>query len=40
LIAHTPANLISLLLLVLALGVIAGLRVYLQRFYNRARATL
>jgi membrane protein CcdC involved in cytochrome C biogenesis len=40
LIAHTPANLISLLLLVLALGVIAGLRFYLQRFYNRARATL
>jgi hypothetical protein len=38
--AHTPANLISILLLVLALGVIAGLRVYLQRFYNRARATL
>ena len=37
---HTTAGLISLLLLVLAVGVIAGLRAYLQRFYIRARATL
>jgi hypothetical protein len=37
---HTTAGLISLLLLVLAVGVIAGLRAYLQAFYNRARATL
>jgi hypothetical protein len=39
-IAHTAAGLISVLLLVLAVGVIAGLRVYLQRAYDRARATL
>jgi hypothetical protein len=37
---HTTSGLVSLLLLVLAVGVIAGLRVYLQRVYNRARATL
>jgi hypothetical protein len=32
--------LISTLLLVLALGVIVGLRAYLQRVYARERATL
>jgi len=35
-----PAALISTLLLVLALGVIVGLRAYLQRVYARERATL
>jgi hypothetical protein len=39
-IAHTTAGLISLVLLVLAVGVIAGLRAYLQRAYDQARATL
>jgi|SRR5271165_5278172 len=39
-IPHTTAGLISLLLLVLAVGVIAGLRAYLQRVYDKARATL
>ena len=39
-IVHSTAGLISLLLLVLAVGMIAGLRAYLQRFYDRARATL
>lgn len=39
-IVPTTAGLISLLLLVLAVGMIAGLRVYLQRVYDRARATL
>jgi hypothetical protein len=40
LIVHTTAGLISLLLLVLAVGIIVGLRVYLQRVYDQARATL
>ena len=35
-----PAALISTLLLVLALGVIVGLRTYLQRVYTRERGTL
>ena len=35
-----PATLVSTLLLVLALGVIVGLRAYLQRVYARERASL
>lgn len=35
-----PAGLISMMLLVLAVGVIFGLRLYLQRVYTRERATL
>ena len=38
--AHTPAGLISTLLLVLAVGMIFGLRAYLQRVYQRERAAL
>ncbi|MBV8223288.1 MAG: DUF1453 family protein [Candidatus Eremiobacteraeota bacterium] len=38
--AHSPAGLISTALLVLAVGVIFGLRVHLQRVYDRERATL
>jgi len=38
--AHGPAGLISMALLALAVGVIFGLRAYLQRAYTAARATL
>ena len=38
--AHGPAGLISTILLVVAVGVIVGLRAHLQRLYNRERATL
>jgi len=38
--AHGPAGLISMALLALAVGVIFGLRAYLQRVYTAARATL
>ncbi len=38
--AHGTAGLISMALLVLAVGVITGLRAYLQRVYERERAAL
>jgi len=35
-----PVGLISIALLVVAVGVLVGLRAYLQRVYNRERASL